>query len=236
MHADRVIMRLEAPPLSCSNDLEENVDTVPHTQYGRLCNYLRCIFLKFTISWKIYFRQNTLLAGLSLALICISVLCLDSITDVYAYSQGLQANIVALVRGCGALGGIVGGMLYPRLKTMLGLHRLGAGAFWFQLIFLILPMIAIWLPSSPFELVKSQSEQVSDLFYQNASSASNGTLDKYAMNQNETWEYDKTSVAILLTGAVISRGGKLHLLYLGNELTTQYLQFLRLSAGYLPVF
>lgn len=70
----------------------------------------------------------------------------------FAYKQGIQENVLAAVRGAGALVGISGSFAFPRLRPCLGLPRTGILGLLSQLTFLSLTIASIWLPGSPFDL------------------------------------------------------------------------------------
>lgn len=159
---------------------------------------------KLTNSWKTYSHQKVLLAGISLSLLYMTVLGFDSITDVYAFSQGLKTNTVALVKGIGALSGFVGSFAYPRIRKRLGLLRAGMVAVWLELSCLVLPLVSVWLPGSPFE---PSSLLWSDVGPLNGTSVANGT-ESGQRGLQEAYAVDKTSIIVFLVGIVLSRIGK----------------------------
>uniref|UniRef100_A0A914VPH1 Solute carrier family 40 member n=1 Tax=Plectus sambesii TaxID=2011161 RepID=A0A914VPH1_9BILA len=101
--------------------------------------------------WHSYYHQSVFPAAFGLSLLYMTVLGFDGITTGFAYSQGLQENMLALAQGVGALVGISGTLLYPRLKAKIGLFRTGLFSYAMELSCLTLPLASIWLPGSPFD-------------------------------------------------------------------------------------
>lgn len=64
--------------------------------------------------WNAYKSQMVFPAGVALALLFMTVLSLDGITTGFAYDQGLQENLLAGVRGIGAMIGIAGSFAFPK--------------------------------------------------------------------------------------------------------------------------
>jgi iron-regulated transporter 1 len=77
--------------------------------------------------WAAYFHQSTLLPGLALALLYLSVLSLGSLMTSYLAWQGLSEATLSLFRAVGALSGLLATVVFPPLQHC-GVGLVGAGA------------------------------------------------------------------------------------------------------------
>uniref|UniRef100_A0A914WA28 Solute carrier family 40 member n=1 Tax=Plectus sambesii TaxID=2011161 RepID=A0A914WA28_9BILA len=121
------------------------------TQRNRCCFTFWGGLRSVVEGWRSYYRQSVFPAAFGLALLYMTVLGFDGITTGFAYSQGLKENMLALARGVGAIVGISGTLLYPRLRAKIGIVRTGLFSFAMELCCLTLPLASIWLPGSPFD-------------------------------------------------------------------------------------
>ncbi|XP_070542962.1 solute carrier family 40 member 1-like [Ptychodera flava] len=115
-----------------------------HQMFGVIINLVK--------GWKVYMNYQVHFAGLGLAFLYMTVLGFDSITNGYAYSQGVQEWLIGIFRGVGALCGILGTLLFPFLRRKIGLERTGLWAITEQLSSLMLCVACIWAPDGPFDL------------------------------------------------------------------------------------
>jgi len=146
-----------------------------------------------------------------------TVLGFDSITTGFAYSQGLVEVVLAGARGIGALVGISGTLVFPYLRQRVGIIRTGLLALTLELGFLLLAIVSIWLPGSPFDPVGYVGEF-----------SMIGQDSNFTINLNETVTAEKLtdnrrsliSIIVLLAGIVFARFG----LWLADLSITQVMQ------------
>ena len=81
----------------------------------------------------------------------------------FVYSQGLSEDLIGGLRGLAAFFGIIGTVLYPFCRRKFGLQRTGLYAIVIQISSLVLCVISIFAPGSPFDplfFIKSDTEHV----------------------------------------------------------------------------
>ena len=101
--------------------------------------------------WKTYQSYTVSWAGFGIAMFYMTVMGFDSITNGYGYSIGVPEYIIGLMRALGSLAGIMGTLLFPVLRSKVGLERTGLYAVSFQILCLGLCVASIWAPGSPFD-------------------------------------------------------------------------------------
>ncbi|XP_026000127.1 solute carrier family 40 member 1 [Astatotilapia calliptera] len=106
----------------------------------------------FKAGWVAYYNQNIFFAGLSLAFLYMTVLGFDCITTGYAYTQGLNGSVLSLLMGASAISGICGTVAFTWVRKKCGLIRTGFISGMAQLSCLILCVISVFTPGSPFDL------------------------------------------------------------------------------------
>lgn len=106
----------------------------------------------FKAGWVAYYNQNIFLAGMSLAFLYMTVLGFDCITTGYAYTQGLNGSVLSLLMGASAISGICGTVAFTWVRKKCGLIRTGFISGMAQLSCLILCVISVFAPGSPFDL------------------------------------------------------------------------------------
>lgn len=182
---------------------------------GQRRGVLQRLFSSAIFGYTVYFRQAVWPAGLGLALLYLTVMGLEGITSGYAYSQGIKENVLAAVRGAGALSGISGSFAYPRLRTKIGLERTALIGFGLEISCLCLSVASIWMPGSPFDIwaaFQPNSDNNKHVFSNTSSliptlngGASNGTMND---QDNATMEPSSMlSIWAFLIGIVLARFG-----------------------------
>nr|XP_047129718.1 solute carrier family 40 protein member 1 [Hydra vulgaris] len=161
--------------------------------------------LKFSyIVWKIYRKQSVFLAGVALAVLCLTALGFSSITVGYAYSQSVKEIYVSILFGSGALSGIFGTFLFPFIRNKLGLVKCGVVALGFECTMLLLCVASIWAPGSPSNLkILKKYETESSLNSSFFSHHQNSTKTQLPA----TTSYSYVSIYLLMVGIVLSRAG-----------------------------
>lgn len=102
--------------------------------------------------WVAYYNQNIFFAGMSLAFLYMTVLGFDCITTGYAYTQGLNGSVLSLLMGASAVSGICGTVAFTWVRKKCGLIRTGFISGIAQLSCLMLCVVSVFAPGSPFDL------------------------------------------------------------------------------------
>lgn len=102
--------------------------------------------------WVAYYNQNIFFAGMSLAFLYMTVLGFDCITTGYAYTQGLNGSVLSLLMGASAVSGICGTVAFTWVRKKCGLIRTGFMSGVAQLSCLMLCVVSVFAPGSPFDL------------------------------------------------------------------------------------
>lgn len=106
----------------------------------------------FRDGWVAYYNQNIFFAGMSLAFLYMTVLGFDCITTGYAYTQGLNGSVLSLLMGASAISGICGTVAFTWVRKKCGLIRTGFISGVAQLSCLMLCVVSVFAPGSPFDL------------------------------------------------------------------------------------
>lgn len=101
--------------------------------------------------WKTYQSYTVAWAGFGIAMFYMTVMGFDAITTGYGYTIGVPEYMIGVMRALGSLAGIMGTLLYPTLRSKVGLERTGLYAVSFQILCLGLCVSSIWAPGSPFD-------------------------------------------------------------------------------------
>ncbi|KAM5271798.1 ferroportin-like [Ctenodactylus gundi] len=101
--------------------------------------------------WETYCRQTVFLAGLGLAFLYMTVLGFDCITTGYAYTQGIGGSLLSILTALSALSGLMGTILFTRLREHYGLVTTGVISSWLHIGCLTLCVFSIFAPGSPFD-------------------------------------------------------------------------------------
>uniref|UniRef100_A0A3B3YVJ4 Solute carrier family 40 member n=1 Tax=Poecilia mexicana TaxID=48701 RepID=A0A3B3YVJ4_9TELE len=113
-----------------------------------------CIYSGFTCmdGWRAYYRQPVFLAGLGLAFLYTTVLGFDCITTGYAYTQGISGSLLSLLMGVSAITGLMGTVMFTRLRKSVGLVNTGIISSCLHLGCLLLCVCSVFAPGSPIDL------------------------------------------------------------------------------------
>lgn len=112
-------------------------------------------FLKIYQGWSLYIHQGlVLIPSIAFAFLFLTVLSFDSITIGYAKSQHVTETFISLSQGLGSIFGVLGTAAFPLLhnKFKMRLSFIGIIGSLYQFTFLVLCVVSIWLPGSPFYL------------------------------------------------------------------------------------
>lgn len=102
--------------------------------------------------WEAYCRQTVFLAGLGLASLYMTVLGFDCITTGYAYTRGIGGSLLSILTALSALSGLMGTVLFTRLRGHYGLVTTGIISSWLHIGCLMLCVFSVFAPGSPFDL------------------------------------------------------------------------------------
>ena len=129
--------------ISSSSEEDRNGDCCHST----CCSYLLHPITAMFSGWKIYLRQEIALTGFALAFTYLTVLGFSGVTAAYFLTQGLRPDIIGLCQGIGAFFGILGTMIFPCLRRLIGTVRTGLFGISMQLSILMFCIVAIVVPS-----------------------------------------------------------------------------------------
>ncbi|KAG7460459.1 solute carrier family 40 member 1-like [Solea senegalensis] len=102
--------------------------------------------------WRAYYRQPVFLAGMGLAFLYTTVLGFDCITTGYAYTQGISGSLLSLLMGVSAITGLLGTVMFTRLRKTYGLVNTGIISSCLHLGCLLLCVCSVFAPGSPMDL------------------------------------------------------------------------------------
>ncbi|KAM3861754.1 solute carrier family 40 member 1 [Diretmus argenteus] len=114
----------------------------------------------FKAGWVAYYNQSIFFAGMSLAFLYMTVLGFDCITTGYAYTQGLNGSVLSLLMGASAISGICGTVAFTWIRKKCGLIRTGFISGTAQLSCLMLCVVSVFTPGSPFDLSISPFQDI----------------------------------------------------------------------------
>ncbi|XP_006636733.1 solute carrier family 40 member 1 [Lepisosteus oculatus] len=178
-------------------------------------------FRTFRDGWVAYYNQSIFFAGMSLAFLYMTVLGFDCITTGYAYTQGLNGSILSLLMGASAISGIFGTVAFTWIRKCCGLIRTGFISGIAQLSCLLLCVVSVFTPGSPFDLSVSPfkdiiSHLMGDSALPNAipTTMSALTTDIPSLTNGSTAAYELVpqvqsyiSVSFLFAGVIAARVG-----------------------------
>ncbi|KAF7226005.1 solute carrier family 40 member 1-like, partial [Nothobranchius furzeri] len=101
--------------------------------------------------WMAYYRQPVFLAGMGLAFLYTTVLGFDCITTGYAYTQGISGSLLSLLMGVSAITGLMGTVMFTRLRKTYGLINTGIISSCLHLGCLLLCVCSVFAPGSPMD-------------------------------------------------------------------------------------
>ncbi|XP_035265618.1 solute carrier family 40 member 1 [Anguilla anguilla] len=170
----------------------------------------------FRDGWVAYYNQSIFFAGMSLAFLYMTVLGFDCITTGYAYTQGLNGSVLSLLMGASAISGICGTVAFTWMRKRCGLIRTGFISGLAQLSCLLLCVVSVFMPGSPFDLTVSPFQDMDDGTLPEANPTPlavlttelqrlvNGSTTMYEMEpQVESY----LSVSLLFAGVIAARVG-----------------------------
>ncbi|KAM8826168.1 ferroportin [Synchiropus picturatus] len=102
--------------------------------------------------WQAYYRQPVFLAGMGLAFLYTTVLGFDCITTGYAYTQGISGSLLSLLMGVSAITGLMGTVMFTKLRRAYGLVNTGIISSCLHLGCLLLCVCSVFAPGSPMDL------------------------------------------------------------------------------------
>ncbi|KAK5970328.1 Solute carrier family 40 protein, partial [Trichostrongylus colubriformis] len=100
---------------------------------------------------RTYFRQTVIAAAFGMALLFMTVMGFDGLAVGYGQSAGLSDFVLGAFRSYGSAMGILGALSYAFVERRLGVRKAGLLGLTCQQICLIVAVISIWLPGSPFD-------------------------------------------------------------------------------------
>lgn len=171
----------------------------------------------FRDGWVAYYNQSIFFAGMGLAFLYMTVLGFDCITTGYAYTQGLNGSILSLLMGASAISGIFGTVAFTWIRKKCGLIRTGFLSGAAQLACLVMCVVSVFVPGSPFDLTVSPFKDIlSHLF--GSKSLSEGLTPSISpitdASNSSTMMFEQSpkvesflSVSLLFAGVIAARVG-----------------------------
>ena len=103
-------------------------------------------------SWLVYGQSPIRNAGLSLALLYMTVLAWGSVAYGFALAQCVSESVLGVLVGASAVVGVLGSLAYPSIRRWLsGAEGAGLVGFATLISTLSLSVVSVWLPGSPFQ-------------------------------------------------------------------------------------
>lgn len=96
--------------------------------------------------WKIYWSQEIALAGVSMAVIYLTVLGFSGVTSAYFLTQGVPNVAIGVAQGVGAIFGVTGTFAFPRIRRRVGTVRTGLFGVSSQWAMLLLCLVSVVIP------------------------------------------------------------------------------------------
>ncbi|XP_069011013.1 solute carrier family 40 member 1 [Embiotoca jacksoni] len=144
----------QSPEESCQPLMNETsaVGKLDSPEQRGCCDQVARTVRTFKGGWVAYYNQSIFFAGMSLAFLYMTVLGFDCITTGYAYTQGLNGSVLSLLMGASAISGICGTVAFTWVRKKCGLIRTGFISGVAQLSCLVLCVVSVFAPGSPFDL------------------------------------------------------------------------------------
>ncbi|KAH7706011.1 solute carrier family 40member 1 [Aphelenchoides avenae] len=181
----------------------------------------------------LYIRQAVFPAAFALALHYLTVLAFDGVSMSFGKEQGLPASVLGMFQSVGAALGMCAAISYPFAERKLGVLRVGLVGLLAQLICLILCLVSVWLPGSPFDpssyfssitLTKCLENLLGSFDIRLAEASVNSTTSGGAIGLDwSSWTangHSVSSVFMLFVGAAMGRFG----LWMSDLAITQLMQ------------
>uniref|UniRef100_A0A7N8XM29 Solute carrier family 40 member n=1 Tax=Mastacembelus armatus TaxID=205130 RepID=A0A7N8XM29_9TELE len=160
--------------------------------------------------WRAYYRQPVFLAGLGLAFLYTTVLGFDCITTGYAYTQGISGSLLSLLMGVSAITGLMGTVMFTRLRKTYGLVNTGIISSCLHLGCLLLCVCSVFAPGSPMDLslLMPYNSNSSTDFGRMAGQRQKHTYPlRGGSNQPLLPDQSYTSIILLFLGVITARIG-----------------------------
>lgn len=138
---------LEAPVRELDNiSIEGTMEQESPTWISKITESLSKLFC--FDAWIVYFNQDVVLPGISLALIYFTVLSFGTLMTAALEWKGIPAYIIGIARGISAVIGIMATVVYPNLQSRISTLRTGLWSIWAQWSFLLVCLASVWIHNS----------------------------------------------------------------------------------------
>jgi len=124
---------------------EEGYTGNPPSRTGILVILDRMSKSSFVGAWRIYFNQEVVLPGVSLALLFFTVLSFGTLMTATLQWEGIPTYIIGIGRGISATVGLAATLVYPLMQSRLSTLRTGLWSFWSQWSCLVVCVGSIWV-------------------------------------------------------------------------------------------
>ncbi|XP_063714689.1 solute carrier family 40 member 1-like isoform X2 [Symsagittifera roscoffensis] len=195
----------------------ENIDNGPShplnkgSSFGKTtCSKFLFFFLTFRDGFKIYNSYTVKYAGFALALLFLTVLNFNAVTNGYMLLQGLSEGYLSLTMAASSCMGVVGTIIFPFLKNRLGLIRTTMVGSIIQITCVSISVASFFLPGSTWHVLSSgnsgtaaepPTETGTGIF----NGSKNATTEGIEAGSDDDHNY--MSVIVFAIGIIFSRAG-----------------------------
>jgi len=159
--------------------------------------------------FKFFFHHKLCLAGISLAMLYLTVLGFDGITISFCKASGVTESVLGILLGVSSAVGFLGSICFPVLRSRLGINCTALTGLTVLVLSDGLCLVAIFLPQSQFMQPQVEGEVAWDSDNISADNRDKDTVENSG-NINSGNTDSLTAVYLLVAGVTIARFG-LHL-------------------------
>ncbi|EDV19239.1 uncharacterized protein TRIADDRAFT_1773, partial [Trichoplax adhaerens] len=105
-------------------------------------------FVSLKRGWYTFMQQDVTRAGVSLAILYLTVLGFNVVTTGYIYARGISEGFVSLARAAGAIFGVLGTYIFQVLRNRMGLVKTGLISLLLQISALMFCVASVFTPGS----------------------------------------------------------------------------------------
>ncbi|KAK7070392.1 hypothetical protein SK128_003748 [Halocaridina rubra] len=102
-------------------------------------------------AWVAYMKHPVRDAGLGLSLLYMTVLAFDNYSRAFVFESGVTETVLGILTAVASLFGILGAVVYPKLRAKIGIVRTGLFGFGAETMCLTLCVASVFAPGSPFD-------------------------------------------------------------------------------------
>ncbi|RDD36896.1 Solute carrier family 40 member 1 [Trichoplax sp. H2] len=172
-------------------------------------------FVSLKRGWYTFMQQDVARAGVSLAILYLTVLGFNVVTTGYIYARGISEGFVSLARAAGAIFGVLGTYIFQVLRNRMGLVKTGLISLLLQISALMFCVASVFTPGSSL-----YQPTIIDLNSTNCSLTNNSAASNSYRVNCDSFLVPSISIILFMIGIVCSRTG----LWMYDLSTTQLFQ------------